>query len=98
VLKNKVYSALIIGGFSIGFTTCILIALFYNVEHNVDKQFPNYENIYRLYDVKNAKCGLNYNFLEPLSKNYPEILNVCPMEYSSNYRFTIKNPETNSYV
>jgi len=98
VLKNKVYSALIIGGFSIGFTACILIALFYNVEHNVDKQFPNYENIYRLYDVKNAKCGLNYNFLEPLSKDYPEILNVCPMEYSSNYRFTIKNPETNSYV
>ncbi|HRX31614.1 MAG TPA: ABC transporter permease [Tenuifilaceae bacterium] len=98
MLKNKVYSALIIGGFSIGFTACILIALFYNVEHNVDKQFPNYENIYRLYDVKNAKCGLNYNFLEPLSKDYPEILNVCPMEYSSNYRFTIKNPETNSYV
>lgn len=98
VLKNKVYSALIIGGFSIGFTACILIALFYNVEHNVDKQFPNYENIYRLYDVKNAKCGLNYNFLEPFSKDYPEILNVCPMEYSSNYRFTIKNPETNSYV
>jgi len=98
LLKNKVYSALIIGGFSIGFAACLLIALFYNAEHNIDTHFPNYNNIYRIYDAKNNDCNFDYKLLQPLSENYPEIKKVCPMEYSSYFQLTIKDTETHDFI
>jgi len=95
LLKDKIYSALIIGGFSIGFTACILIGLFYNSEHQVNKGFNNYKNIYRLYDVKQNKCNLDYELFPVLTQNYPEVEIGCPIEYMAGYEFTIKDKETN---
>jgi len=97
-LKNKVYSALIIGGFSIGFTAFILIVLFYNTEHNVDNGFLNHKNIYRLYDTKRNTCNLDYKLNTPLSEKYPEVENTCPMEYSTGFKTTIKDPETKKFT
>lgn len=98
LLKNKMYSALIIGGFSIGFTAFILISLFYNAEHNVDTGFLNYKNIYRLYDTKKNTCNLDYKLSTPLSEKYPEIEKTCPMEYSSDFKLTIKDGDTKNYT
>jgi len=98
LLKNKLYSILIIGGFSIGFTAFILISLFYNAEHNVDTGFSNYKNIYRLYDIKKNTCNLDYKLNTPLSEKYPEIKNTCPMEYTSGFKFTIKDAETKKFT
>lgn len=98
LLKNKMYSALIIGGFSIGFTAFILISLFYNAEHNVDTGFLNYKNIYRLYDTKKNTCNLDYKLNIPLSEKYPEIENTCPMEYTSGFKITIKDEETKKFT
>jgi len=98
LLKNKLYSSLIISGFSIGFTACILIALFYNAEHNVNSGFAKHENIYRLYDAGKNKISLDYELFPVFSEKYPEIENACPVEYSSNYHITIKDVETKKHT
>ncbi|SHF93283.1 putative ABC transport system permease protein [Mariniphaga anaerophila] len=97
LLKNKLYSALIIGGFAIGFTACILIALFYNAENNVNTHFPQHENIFRLYDAKQNKSGLDYKLNAILAENYPGIDETCPLGYSY-FPITLKDPETKDYT
>ena len=97
LLKNKLYSALIIGGFSIGFTACILIALFYNAEHNVDKHFTHYKHIFRLFDAKENKSGLDYKLNAALTENYPDIEKACPLGFSY-FPTTLKNPENKNYT
>ncbi|MDP3912815.1 MAG: ABC transporter permease [Bacteroidota bacterium] len=97
LLKNKLYSFLIIGGFAIGFTASILIGLFYSAESNVDRHFSEYKNIYRLYDAKKSKSGLDYKLNTVLSENYPDIKNACPVGFSY-YPITLKDPETKNYV
>ncbi len=94
LLKNKMYSILIIGGFSIGFTAFMFIGIFYNAEHNIDTGFKNYETIFRLYDAKKSDSNLDYNLNTPLSEKYPEIINTCPMEYLSGFKIFIKDSET----
>ena len=97
LLKNKLYSSLIIGGFAIGFTACILIALFYNAEHNVNKHFAQYQNIYRLYDAKKSESGLDYKLNATLIENYPDIEEACPLGLSY-FPSTIKDAETKDYT
>ena len=96
LLKDKIYSAIIIGGFSIGFTACILIGLFYNAAHQVNKGFSNYKNIYRVYDAKQNKTNLDYELFPAITQNYPEVEIGCPVEYMAGYEFTIKDKETNT--
>jgi putative ABC transport system permease protein len=97
LLKNKLYSFLIIGGFAIGFTASILIGLFYNAEKNVDRHFADYKNIFRLYDAKNSKSGLDYKLNPVLAENYPDIKKTCPLGFSY-YPITVKDPETKDYI
>jgi len=97
LLKNKLYSFLIIGGFAIGFTASTLIGLFYSAEKNVDKHFADYKNIYRLYDAKNSKSGLDYKLNSVLAENYPDIKKTCPLGFSY-YPITVKDPETKNYI
>lgn len=97
LLKNKLYSSLIIGGFAIGFTASILIALFYNAEHNVNKHFARYENIFRLYDAKKSESGLDYKINAALAENYSDIEETCPLGYSY-FPMTLKDPETKNYT
>ncbi|MFV0590641.1 MAG: ABC transporter permease [Draconibacterium sp.] len=98
LLKNKLYSALIIGGFAIGFTAFILIGLYVNAEHNVDTHFPGYRNIYRVYDAKQERGTLDFELYPVFKKQYPEISDACPMEYSSNFQFIIKDAESSDYT
>ncbi|MFV0269275.1 MAG: ABC transporter permease, partial [Draconibacterium sp.] len=96
LLKNKLYSSLIIGGFAIGFTACILIGLFYNAEHNVNTHFANYQDVFRVFDAKKSRSGLDYKLNAALSDNYPDIEATCPMGLSY-YPITLKDPETKNY-
>ncbi|HSO86436.1 MAG TPA: ABC transporter permease [Draconibacterium sp.] len=97
LLKNKLYSFLIIGGFAIGFTASMLIALFYSAEKNVDRHFSDYKNIFRLYDAKKSKSGLDYKLNTVLSENYADIKKTCPLGFSY-YPITVKDPETKDYA
>ncbi len=93
LLKNKVYSFLIIGGFSIGFAACILIGLYYHSEHRVNKDFTNYKQIFRLYDEANNSCNLDYELYPVLAENYPEIEYACPMAYIDEMEFLVKDEQ-----
>ncbi len=97
LLKNKLYSSLIIGGFAIGFTASILIALFYSAEHNVDKHFARYEKIYRLYDAKKNESGLDYKINAVIAEHYPDVETACPLGFSY-FPITLKDPETKNYT
>ena len=97
LLKNKLYSFLIIGGFAVGFTASILIGLYYSAEKNVDSHFADSKNIFRLYDAKKSKSGLDYNLNAVLSENYPDIKKTCTLGFSY-YPITLKDPETKDYI
>nr|WP_321487740.1 ABC transporter permease [uncultured Draconibacterium sp.] len=97
LLKNKLYSSLIIGGFAIGFTASILIALFYSAEHNVDKHFARHEKIFRLYDAKRNQSGLDYKINAVIAEHYPDVETACPLAFSY-FSFTLKDPETRNYT
>ena len=47
--KQKVYSTIMIGGFSVGIAACLLIALFIRDELSYDNYIPNAARVYRLY-------------------------------------------------
>ena len=90
---DKIHGALIIGGFSIGFTACILIGLFYISEHRVNNVFNNADNIYRIYDAKQNTVNLDYDLFPVLWEEYPEIENACPMEYVGGFGIAVKDAE-----
>jgi putative ABC transport system permease protein len=97
LVKNKVYSFLIIGGFAIGFAACILIALFYHRETTVNHEFANHQRIYRIYDVKKNRCNLNWDLFTRLVSDYAAVESACPLDYQDSERehLTIKDENTN---
>jgi putative ABC transport system permease protein len=94
--KNKVYSFLIIGGFAIGFSVCILIGLFYQNEISVNKDFANHARIYRLIDVTKNRCNINWDLFPILVSDYAEVEDACPLDYETGTTFTIKNELTHN--
>ncbi len=98
LLKNKLYSSLIIGGFAIGFTAFILIGLFYNSEHNVNTHFNEYQNIYRVIEAKKNRSTMDFELYPVFSSEYPEIEKACPVDYTSGFQFNIKDSETNNFT
>jgi putative ABC transport system permease protein len=93
LLKNRVYSFLVMGGFSIGFAAFILIGLFYHSEKTVNKGFENHKQIYRLYDAKNVRANIHYDLTSILAKNFAEVEDVCPLDYSTGIAMTAKNEQ-----
>ncbi len=54
ILKNKAFSAINIGGLTIGLASCLLLLIYINYEWGYDKQFKNVENIYA---IENNQTG-----------------------------------------
>ena len=98
LVKNKVYSLLIIGGFAIGFAAVILIGLFYHIETSVNNDFANHKQIYRLYDVKKNRCNLNWELFPVLTNDYTAVENACPLDYATGMTFTVKNEQAHTYT
>ncbi len=96
LLKNKVYSFLIIGGFAIGFAVVVLIGLFYRCETTVNSDFANHKRIYRLYDVKKNLCNLNWDLNPVIRSEYAEVENACPVDYATGTTFIAKNDLTHA--
>jgi putative ABC transport system permease protein len=77
--KQKFYSAIKIGGFSLGIATCLLITLYIRNELSYDKSYPDAGRIYRLiatYD-NNGKIGKGTAFAAPFARTvkmtFPQI-------------------------
>jgi putative ABC transport system permease protein len=98
LVRNKVYSLLIIGGFAIGFTACILIGLFYHTETTVNNVFANHKNIYRIYDVKKNRCNMNWDLFPVLTSDYAAVDNACPVDYEDREQLTVKDEQTEKTV
>lgn len=98
LVRNKVYSFLIIGGFAIGFAACILIGLFYHTETTVNKGFSNYEQIYRLYDVKVNRSNMNWDLYPVLTGEYAAVEDACPLDYEDREQLPLKDEQTQKAV
>jgi len=96
LIKNKVYSFIIIGGFAIGFAACILIGLFYHTETTVNNDFANHKQIYRIYDVKKNRCNINWDLHPVLVTDYAAVEDACPLDYNISTELTIKDEQTNT--
>jgi putative ABC transport system permease protein len=94
LLKNKVYSFLIIGGFAIGFAACILIGLYYRTETTVNNDFQNHRQIYRIYDAKMNRCNLNRDLFPVLTSDFAAVEDACPLDYQDREQMTIKDEQT----
>ncbi len=78
--RQRMYSAIKIGGFSVGIALCLLIALFVQDELNVDQQHENGENMYRILGQNNkpndtwsrGSC-FPAPFTGVLLEHYPEV-------------------------
>ena len=79
LLKQKIYSLIKIGGFSIGIAACMLIFLFIKQELSYDQFYQNGEQIYRLYREAsfNGESGKGAHFPSPLAstllEEFPEV-------------------------
>ena len=79
IAKHKMYSAIKIGGFSIGIAACLLIALFVNDEMSGDHSFKESDRLYRFVGVSSepGRSGKWPSFPAPirqtLANDFPEI-------------------------
>lgn len=77
--QQKMYSAIKIGGFSLGISACILIALFIQDELSYDKHYTNGDSIYRVVisfnDPGNTWKGVSLPapIKEVLESDFPEV-------------------------
>jgi putative ABC transport system permease protein len=88
--RNKLYSALSISGFAVGFAVCIIIALYTYNEFTIDHCYPNYDRITRVIDAKSNKCDLDYNMNAILREKYPEVEQACPVILLGGMDLTVK--------
>ena len=105
--KNATYSMLTVVGLTIGLTVFLMISLFVYSEKTVDFTLPEYNRIYRLYDVAQNNCGLGYELKDVISQNYPEVEANCVMERyewpmilranNNSFRFSKGISTTNSF-
>jgi putative ABC transport system permease protein len=77
--KQKMYSAIKIGGFALSIAACLLIGLYIKDELSYDKSYPDTNRIYRLveYYTHDGKIEKGNDYPAPISKalkaDFPEI-------------------------
>jgi len=82
LVKQKMYSAIKIGGFAIGIAACLLIALFIRDELSYDVNYPDGDRIYRVVEAYHyrGQSGRDVWFQAPFAKalkeDFPEIEKV----------------------
>ncbi|HTH57794.1 MAG TPA: ABC transporter permease [Cyclobacteriaceae bacterium] len=82
LIKQKMFSAIKIGGFSLGIAACILIGLFIWDELSYDKYYPDANRIYRVLGVYNdngqLQKGVHFQppFAKAMLEDYAEIEKV----------------------
>ncbi|MDN5200982.1 ABC transporter permease [Fulvivirgaceae bacterium BMA10] len=108
LLKQKMYSAIKIGSFSLGIAACFLIALFIQDELSYDKHYVDGDRIYRLINVNNdpESSGMWTAFPAPitaaLKDNFPEIdkagrLVIHDWHYAGSNQFRKDNQLESAY-
>jgi putative ABC transport system permease protein len=86
---NRLYSFLNISGFAIGFAVVLLITLFVYNEITVDHNFNEHQKIYRLISSEENNSFIKFEAAQELMEKYPEIESATPVQYATNYSFTV---------
>lgn len=71
LIKNKVYTAINVGGLAIGLTAFVLLLLFINHEAGYDKWSPDLKNVYQIRE--------HHDFFTPDNKQYWQEMNDTRM-------------------
>src|SRR6478609_2484571 len=77
--RQKMYSAIKIGGFALSIASCLLIALFIREELSYDKSYPDTDRIYRIVEVwrEDGKIEKGIHMQPPmaaaLKADFPEV-------------------------
>ena len=100
LLKNKLYIAFNIIGFSVALSVCIIISLFLYREFSVDSFYKNAENVYRLVDKENNSVEIDRTVAIGLPEQFPEIETSVPVYYAqfNDYSFFVKYPSGRTSV
>jgi putative ABC transport system permease protein len=78
--KQKMYSAIKIGGFALSIAACLLIALYIRDELSYDKSYPDADRIYRVVGVYDDNGTIEKGTSMPapfgkvLKADYPEVV------------------------
>lgn len=79
LLKQKLFSAIKIGGFALGIAACLLIALYIREEISYDQHYRQKDQIYRVVgtynDDGNLLKGVSFSapFYKAIEEDYPEV-------------------------
>jgi len=87
--KNKLFSALNIIGFAIGFTVCLIIALYVYRENSVNSFFPNAERTFRLRNANKNDALFDVAIAPILKEQFPEIKDIATMVYVADDDFSV---------
>jgi putative ABC transport system permease protein len=70
LVRQRMYSAIKIGGFALGIAACLLIALFIQHDLSYDKHYPNADRIYRVVGVfdDNGQVHKDVYFQPPMAQ------------------------------
>ena len=88
LFRQKLYSAINIGGLAIGIAAFMLISIYVQHEQSYDRHYPNAENIYNIYQQQksNFSLGTDLYAVTPaalpaaLTSEYPEVLNATTLD------------------
>lgn len=76
--RQKMYTAIKIGGFALGLATCIVIALYIRHELQYDRHYAHVNNIYRIINTMDGPRSAKWTafpapFVPLLKENYPDV-------------------------
>ncbi|MEQ8928006.1 MAG: ABC transporter permease, partial [Fulvivirga sp.] len=93
LLNKKVFSFINIAGLALGMAACLSIYYYVNYEFSYNKNFPNYQEIYRAYFVRQIEDGKNIVYfnagtaLKNKMEEIPEVENafrLVQIDYQNN--------------
>ncbi len=79
--KNGLFSFLNIFGFAAGFAVCMVLVLFAWKEYTVDRNFENYQQIYRLIDARKNSTRMDCDIAFGMKEQFPGISLAAPLKY-----------------
>ncbi|MDR2232373.1 MAG: ABC transporter permease [Tannerella sp.] len=97
--RNKLFTALNLSGFVLGLTASMILALYIYREYNVDKCFPNHENIYLLINSEDNGVNIDYDLAGMLKEGFPEVEDAVTFEcYPASQGSYLRNVSKNGFV
>src|SRR5829696_6824404 len=102
LLRYKGFATINILSLTIGIIGCLIIGLFVWDEQQFDKNIPNGENIYRIYEERKDAVNTTFNAPVPpayadfLQRTYPEVESTTRMMMLGN-KFLVERGEKRAY-